>query len=58
MNKYLANLYKKPIGSVIRLLRIDGCRLCGHDTRTWTFEIKETGLVKLDKPLDELIKTN
>jgi len=56
LNKYLANLYKKPFGSIIRLLRIDGCRLCGHDTRTWTFEITETGLVKLGKPLDELVK--
>ena len=56
MNKYLANLYKKPIGSLVRFLRIDGCRLCGHDTRTWIFDITETGLVKLVKPLDEYLK--
>jgi len=55
MNRYLANLYKKPIGSIVRLLRIDGCRLCGHDTRTWLFDITETGLVKLIKPLEEII---
>ncbi len=56
-SKYTANLYKKPIGSVIRLFRIDGCRLCGHDTRTHIFEITETGLVKIGPPLEEIVKT-
>ncbi len=57
MSKYAANLYKKPLGSVIRLMRIDGCRMCGHDTRTHVFEITETGLVKIGPPLEELLKS-
>lgn len=55
-SRYTANLYKKPIGSVIRLFRIDGCRMCGHDTRTHVLEITDTGLVKIGPPLEELIK--
>jgi KaiC domain protein len=56
MSKYAASLYKKPIGSIVRLFRIDGCRMCGHDTRTHIFEITETGLVKIGPALDEIIK--
>ncbi|HIP25867.1 MAG TPA: KaiC domain-containing protein, partial [Archaeoglobus profundus] len=37
------NLYGLPLGSVIRTIRIDGCRICGHDSRTWVFEITEMG---------------
>ncbi len=55
-SRYAANLYKKPIGSVIRLFRIDGCRMCGHDTRTHVLEITDTGLVKIGPPLEELVK--
>ncbi|MEO2154310.1 MAG: KaiC domain-containing protein [Nanoarchaeota archaeon] len=58
MSRALANLYKKPIGSVIRFFRIDGCRLCGHDSRTWVFDITETGIVKLIAPLEEYLKQN
>ncbi len=57
MSKFASNMYGKPIGSIIRLIRIDGCRLCGHDTRTHVFEITETGLVKIGPPLEELVKT-
>jgi len=46
-----AKLYKKPIGEIVRLFRIDGCRLCGHDTRTHFMEITELGLVKIGPPL-------
>jgi len=56
MTKYDASLFKTPIGSVIRLLRIDGCRMTGHDTRTYVFEITETGLVRIVAPLDEYIR--
>ena len=56
MSRYTANLYKKPIGSIVRLIRIDGCRMCGHDTRTHIFEITETGLVKVGPPLEELMR--
>ncbi len=51
MTKAQSNLYKKPIGDVVRLFRIDGCRLCGHDTRTHYLEITETGLVVIGKPV-------
>ncbi len=56
MSRYAANLYKRPLGSIIRLIRIDGCRMCGHDTRTHVFEITETGLVKVGPALEELLK--
>ncbi|WP_457564648.1 KaiC domain-containing protein [Caminibacter sp.] len=48
---YKARMYKKPIGEVVRLFRIDGCRMCGHDSRVHYFEIDETGIVKIGKPL-------
>ncbi len=50
------NLYGLPIGSVIRMIRIDGCRLCGHDSRTWVFEITELGTINIICPLSEFIK--
>jgi len=46
-----SKLYKKPIGEIVRLFRIDGCRMCGHDTRTRYMEITELGLVKIGEPL-------
>ncbi|MGC8852172.1 MAG: KaiC domain-containing protein [Hydrogenobacter sp.] len=46
-----SKIYKKPIGEIVRLFRIDGCRLCGHDTRTHFMEITELGLVKIGPPL-------
>ncbi|WP_457562006.1 KaiC domain-containing protein [Caminibacter pacificus] len=48
---YKARMYKKPIGEVVRLFRIDGCRMCGHDSRVHFFEITETGIVKIGKTL-------
>ncbi len=51
MTRSQSNLYGKPIGDIVRLFRIDGCRLCGHDTRTHYLEITETGLVRIGKPL-------
>ena len=50
------NLYGLPVGSVIRTLRIDGCRLTAHDSQTWVFEITETGLIEIISPLPEFIK--
>lgn len=46
-----ARIYKKQIGDVVRLFRIDGCRMCGHDTRTHFMEITELGLVKIGPPI-------
>jgi len=50
-NRFEAKLYKAPVGEVVRLFRIDGCRLCGHDTKTHLMEITETGLVRIGPPL-------
>ncbi len=46
-----AATYKMPPGSILRLFRIDGCRLCGHDTAVRLLEITELGLVKIGGPL-------
>ncbi|NPB07305.1 MAG: KaiC domain-containing protein [Aquificae bacterium] len=51
MTQYQARIYKKEIGDIVRLFRIDGCRLCGHDTKTHFMEITETGLVRIGSPL-------
>ena len=48
---YKAKLYKKEIGDIVRLFRIDGCRMSGHDTKTHFMEITETGLVKILEPI-------
>ncbi|MFN3599705.1 MAG: KaiC domain-containing protein [Aquificaceae bacterium] len=46
-----SKLYKKPLGELVRFFRIDGCRLCGHDTKTHYMKITETGLVKIGEPI-------
>ncbi len=51
MTRSQSNLYGKPLGDVVRLFRIDGCRLCGHDTKTHFLEITDTGLVKIGEVL-------
>ncbi len=48
---FKAKLYKKEIGEIVRLFRIDGCRMCGHDTKTHFLEITETGLVVIKEPI-------
>lgn len=50
------SVYNLPIGSVLRTIRIDGCRLCGHDSRVWVFELTEGGLINLVAPLEDYIK--
>ncbi|HDM67214.1 MAG TPA: KaiC domain-containing protein [Thermoplasmatales archaeon] len=55
-SKWEASLFNKPIGSIIRTIRIDGCRLTGHDSRTWIFDITEGGTIEILSPLDEYIK--
>ncbi len=57
MTKYDVSTFNLPMGSVIRLFRIDGCRMAGHDTRTYVMEITETGLVKIIAPLDEWLRS-
>jgi len=52
-SKQAANLYGAPVGDVVRTLRIDGCRLCGHDTRIHRLVIDEQGIVKVGEPLNK-----
>ena len=51
MTQYGAKIFGRPPGDIVRLFRIDGCRMCGHDTRTFFMEITETGLLKIKQPL-------
>ena len=53
---YDERIYGKPIGEMVRLFRIDGCRMCGHDTRTHIMEIDEVGLVHIGPPLSQIVK--
>ncbi len=55
-SRWDVSLYGLEIGDVLRTLRIDGCRLTAHDTRTWVFEITEAGIVDIISPLPEFIK--
>ncbi len=53
-SKWAASLYGRKIGEVVRTIRIDGCRLAPHDTRTYLFEITDTGLIDIKGPLGEI----
>ena len=53
---YDERLYKRPIGELVRLFRIDGCRMCGHDTDTHVLIIGEDGLVRVGPPLKDMIQ--
>ncbi len=54
--KWDMKLYGLPIGEVIRTIRIDGCRLSGHDTSTHLLFIEPSGIVKVGPTLSEYIK--
>ena len=49
-------LYGMPLGSLLRLLRIDGCRLAPHRSELWVFDITDEGLIDIKMPLNEFIK--
>jgi KaiC domain protein len=49
-------MFNLDYGDIIRLLRIDGMRMCGHDTRTYVVEITKSGILKVVKPLSEYFK--
>lgn len=38
-------IYNSEIGEVVRIFRIDGCRLCGHSSKNHFFKINEYGLI-------------
>ena len=52
-SSYKARQYGAKIGDVVRLFRVDGCRLSGHDIRTHFMEITDTGLVRILGPVGE-----
>ncbi|WP_457568175.1 KaiC domain-containing protein [Desulfurobacterium sp.] len=56
LSKTRAQSYKVEFGDIVRLFRIDGCRMCGHDTRIHVMNITELGLVEIGPPLMEVIK--
>jgi len=56
-SSYDERMYKRPIGEMVRLFRIDGCRMCGHDTETHFMEITEGGLIKIGPTLKELLRS-
>ncbi len=57
MSAWEERTFGLPIGEVLRTIRIDGMRLCGHDTRTHVMEITELGLIRVGPPLSEFIKS-
>ena len=52
-SQYAARMYKAKLGEIVRLFRIDGCRMSGHDTKTHYMEITQTGIVRILGPLGE-----
>ncbi len=55
-SRWDVSLYGLPLGSVLRTIRIDGCRIAPHDSRVWVFEISEIGTIEIIAPLSEYIK--
>jgi KaiC domain protein len=55
-NKWESSYYRLPPGSVLRTIRIDGCRLAPHDTNTWVFDITPEGLIDIKAPLSKFIQ--
>jgi KaiC domain protein len=53
-SQYTEKIYKRPIGEIVRLFRIDGCRMSGHSTDTYLLEINENGLVRIGPSLKEI----
>uniref|UniRef100_A0A7C4JRW1 KaiC domain-containing protein n=1 Tax=Thermodesulfobacterium geofontis TaxID=1295609 RepID=A0A7C4JRW1_9BACT len=53
-SSFKAKLYKREVGDIVRLFRIDGCRMCGHDTKTHFLEITEEGLVVIKEPISKI----
>lgn len=55
-SKWDTSFYGLPPGSVLRTIRIDGCRVAPHDTQTWVFDITNEGLIDINEPLSEFLK--
>ncbi|NPA22055.1 MAG: KaiC domain-containing protein [Candidatus Micrarchaeota archaeon] len=56
MTLFESRLYKIDIGEVLRTVRIDGCRLAGHDSSTYVMEITDLGLIDIKEKLSQYIK--
>ncbi len=56
ITRYDESIYRRPIGDMVRLFRIDGCRMCGHDTDTHFMEITELGLIRIGPSLKEVAR--
>ena len=55
---YEEKIYKAALGEVVRTIRIDGCRLSGHDQSTHILEISDLGLVKVGPPLSTIYSSD
>nr|PZN05261.1 MAG: KaiC domain-containing protein [Bacillota bacterium] len=55
-SKVAATMYGRKPGEVLRTIRIDGCRMCGHDSRVHLLEINEFGILQVGKPLAEVLR--
>lgn len=51
ISRTTASLYGREPGNIVRTIRVDGCRVCGHDTRVHLLEIEETGIVRVGPAL-------
>jgi len=52
----MARIYRMPLGSVLRTLRIDGCRMTAHDSNEYVFEISEAGLIEIKEKLSDFVR--
>ncbi|SMB94685.1 KaiC domain protein, AF_0795 family [Thermanaeromonas toyohensis ToBE] len=51
VSRSTSSFYGKEPGDIVRTVRIDGCRVCGHDPRVHLLEIEETGIVRVGPAL-------
>lgn len=43
-------IYGVEVGDIVRIFRIDGCRLCGHSSKNHFFKINEYGYIIFENP--------
>ncbi|MGB9780772.1 KaiC domain-containing protein [Caldanaerobacter sp.] len=48
-----ASTYGVAPGEIVRTVRVDGCRMCGHDTRVHLLHIDDLGIVRVGKAFSE-----
>ena len=54
-SRWEEKLYRVPIGTTLRTIRIDGCRLTPHETDTYVFDINDLGIIEIKGKLSDLI---